>query len=651
MKKNYPYLNQAYIDTTFGDGGIVINKLPLTSQVATSVAVQQDGKIIVGGYRGVDQGADDWFILLRLNTNGTLDNTFGTGGIVAHHVRNDNDLLNSIAIQPDGKIIAAGSSWYNGNSDACLVRYNSDGSLDNSFGDNGVVITVLSVDQDVIRSIALQNDDKIVAAGFNKGHGFIARYNINGSLDSTFGLGGIAPSPHNDYDFFYAVQIQTDGKIIAGGPAFGDGIILARYNESGSIDTTFGDIGYITTQISTYTGASSLILQNDGKILVGGSTGPEEYVYDIILLRYNEDGNLDQTFGTNGYTITEIDSSTSFISSISLQNDGKIVAGGGAWSNTYSDFALARYTSDGILDTTFGTNGINLTSIHPTENRVERINSIVLQSDGKIVAAGLSFYGADNGNLVVARYEGGSKTLANFYLSWLDARSGNGNNIYAQKLNGNGIAQWTPNGNFVSDKPVLNPGLNSHQLLFNGSDFLSVFEGTGGIYGQSISEDGSLNWGSDGVHISTIQSPLNVVNSGNSANQSGAILTFSGAGAPTGTQSNIYAKRVNPDGSLGVITSLQEENDLELNSYTLYQNYPNPFNPSTIIRYSIPIAGLVTLTVYNILGEQVKTLINQEMPAGNHSVQFNASRLASGIYLYRIQFGSFVQTKKMILLK
>ena len=94
-----------------------------------------------------------------------------------------------------------------------------------------------------------------------------------------------------------------------------------------------------------------------------------------------------------------------------------------------------------------------------------------------------------------------------------------------------------------------------------------------------------------------------------------------------------------------------EEEILSVTDYELLQNYPNPFNPTTTIKYSIPIAGLVTLTVYNILGEQVKTLINQVMPAGNHSVQFNASSLASGIYLYRIQFGSFVQTKKMILLK
>jgi hypothetical protein len=88
-----------------------------------------------------------------------------------------------------------------------------------------------------------------------------------------------------------------------------------------------------------------------------------------------------------------------------------------------------------------------------------------------------------------------------------------------------------------------------------------------------------------------------------------------------------------------------------ITGYQLNQNYPNPFNPSTTIKYSIPIAGLVTLTVFNILGEQVKTLINQEMPAGNYTVQFNASSLASGIYLYRIQAGSFVQTKKMILLR
>jgi uncharacterized delta-60 repeat protein len=633
------------IDTTFGESGIVIYNLPSTYQSGHSVAIQTDGKIVIGGTRWVNQYADSWFLLLRLNTDGTLDNTFGNGGIVAHQVRNDNDDITSITIQPDGKIIAAGSSWYNGNSDVCLVRYNSDGTFDTTFGNSGVVITKLSEGFDAILSIALQSNGKIVAAGSNDDHGFVARYNADGKPDSTFGLGGISPSPHSYFDQFNAVQIKTDGKIIVGGFIFSDGgIIIARYNESGSIDTTFGNGGYAVTQINANDYATCLILQDNGKILVGGGSGPEDFVSDIILLRYDEDGNLDLTFGTNGYTITEIDSSKSFIQSFSLQNDGKIVAGGGAWSTTYDDFALARYTSDGILDTTFGRNGIELTSIDTSGT--DRINSIALQNDNKIITTGFS-----RGSLVVARYEGGSKIIGNYYLSWLDARSGTGNNIYSQKLDNNGEAKWNPNGNFVSDKPVLHASLNTHQLLFNGREFLSVFQGNGGSYAQSISENGSLNWGSDGVQISAIQSPLKVVNSGNTSNQSGAILTFSGLGNPTGTGINVYAKRINPDGSLGVITSLQNENDLQLNSYTLFQNYPNPFNPSTTIQYAISSPQFVTLKVFDLLGREVATLVNEEKPAGTYEIEFNASTLASGIYFYRLQTDGFVGTKKMILLR
>ncbi|MDP2366420.1 MAG: T9SS type A sorting domain-containing protein, partial [Ignavibacteria bacterium] len=415
-----------------------------------------------------------------------------------------------------------------------------------------------------------------------------------------------------------------------------------------------GNGGYAVTQINANDYATSLILQDNGKILVGGGSGPEDFVSDIILLRYEEDGNLDLTFGTNGYTISKIDSSKSFIQSIFLQHDGKIVAGGGAWSTTYSDFALARYTSDGILDTTFGRNGIILTSIDTSGNPTERINSIALHTDGKIVAAGYSGYAADRGSLVVARYDGGTKIISNYYLSWLDARSGTGNNIYSQKLDNGGEAKWTPNGNFVSDKPVLQASLNSHQLLFNGREFLSVFQGNGGIYAQSISENGSLNWGNDGVHVSEISAPLTVVKSGNTANQSGAILTFSGTGNPIGTGSNVYAKRINPDGSLGVITSLQEENDLQLNAYSLYQNYPNPFNPSTKIRYTIPNGvevSIVQLKVYDVLGNEVATLLNEEKAAGSYEVSFSASNLASGIYFYRLTAGNFIETKKMILIK
>ena len=637
------------IDTTFGDGGIVINKLPGINQLARSVAIQPDGKIVVGGERIVNIG-EDWIVLLRLNVDGTLDNSFGTDGIVAYHILNRDALLYSIVIQPDGKIIAAGGILVDGGWDSYLLRYNSDGTLDNSFGESGVVITKLNQQTDLIHSIVLQGDGKIVAAVDNAGHGLIARYNTNGSLDSAFGVGGIAPSPYNDYDLFNAVQIQIDGKIIAGGSMYDDGVILVRYNESGSIDTSFGDDGYVVTSINSSGTAKSLILQDDGKILAGGGVNFNSHL-SCLLLRYDSNGNLDQTFGTNGYTITEIDTTDSYIYSIIMQNDGKIIAGGYSRVNEYPDFMLSRFTSNGILDTAFGVNGINITPIDTNEIIVEKISSIALQSDGKIVAAGFSSYTLERGSLVVVRYEGGSKILANFYLSWLDVRSSAGNNIYAQKLNSSGIAQWTANGNFVSDKPVLNPGLNSHQLLFNGTEFLSFFQGTGGIYGQSISENGSLNWGIDGVQISTVQSPLNVVNSGNTSNQSGAILTFSGVGAPTGTQSNIYAKRINPDGSLGVITSLQEENDLQLNSYTLFQNYPNPFNPSTTIQYAISSPQFVTLKVFDLLGREVATLVNEEKPAGTYEVSFRAANLASGIYFYRLQAGNFVETRKMILLR
>jgi uncharacterized delta-60 repeat protein len=654
------------IDSTFGQGGIVQTVIGNDDTYLEDLAVQPDGKIIAAGYYdNIVLGNQD-YCLSRYNTDGTLDNTFGVNGIVTIAPSSNSEQLYEVKIQPDGKIIVTGTNRAIAAQGAfCLIRLNFDGTLDTSFGNNGLVTTRVDSTTSDAYSALLQNDGKIVIGGaHNLGLNskmMLIRYNSNGSLDTSFGNDGIVTTLITYHDVCYSLVQQQDGKIIAlnGGDGSIEDIILVRYNYDGTIDSTFGNNGILITDLGAQEDVYSVKLQNDGKIIVNGRTGYPN-MGDFLLIRYNSEGSFDSTFGSNGvltysYTVNSNEGGAS----VALQDDGKIVVTG---TTNYQEITsvILRFNSDGTLDNTFGIDGVVTVSEEVNYGRGVR-----LQNDGKILVIGITVLNNDFA-FFISRYYGGEKVIPNFYLSWLDARGGANHNIYAQKLNSNGVAQWTPNGNFVSDKPVLNPGLNSHQLLYNGTEFLSVFEGTGGIYGQSISEDGSLNWGNDGVQISEIQSPINVVNSGNSANQSGAILTFSGVGAPTGTQSNIYAKRINPDGSLGVITSLQEENDLELNSHTLYQNYPNPFNPSTIIRYSIPnvisTEGRnlkVSLKVYDILGNEIARLVDEYKPAGSYEVSFNAANLASGIYFYRLQAdypstGSgqgFVETKKMILLK
>lgn len=658
------------IDSTFGQDGIVKTVIGNTHTSLGDLVVQSDGKIIAVGGNG-EATVDVNYALARYNANGTLDNTFGVNGIVTISPSSNDEELFAVTIQPDGKIVAAGTNRSIAGQGAFgLIRLNSSGTLDTSFGNNGLVATWVDSTSSDAYSVLLQDDGKIVAGGFHilaigPTHVMmLIRYNSNGSLDNSFGNEGIVITPILPYgNSCLSLVQQEDGKIIALNTGTDD-VVLVRYNYDGTLDSTFGNNGIITTNVGAIEDVYSLTLQNDGKILVAGRTGNSSE-WDFLIIRYNIDGSFDNSFGSNGVlTYSYAATSKEGTASLAIQNDGKIVVTG---SSAYPGITsvILRFNSDGTLDDTFGADGIVTVSEEVTYGRGIRLqgNDRILTCGNSIVDGNFSFF--------ISRYYGGEKVIPNYYLSWLDARSGTGNNIYSQKLDNSGEAKWTPNGNFVSDKPVLQASLNSHQLLFNGREFLSVFQGNGGTYAQLISENGSLNWGNDGVHISEVSAPLNVVKSGNTANQSGAILTFSGTGNPIGTGSNVYAKRINPDGSLGVITSLQEENDLQLNTYTLYQNYPNPFNPSTKIRFVIPNEvgnvrdfssqaprndnTLVTLKVYDVLGNEVATLLNEEKAAGSYEVSFSASSatggLASGIYFYRLQAGNFIETKKMILIK
>ena len=629
------------IDSSFGQAGIVIT--PTYSTFISDLAIQPDGKIISAG-SFQNSGYRD-YAFARYNTDGTLDNTFGTDGIAIVAPSPNHDELNAIRIQPDGKIIAAGyEETIFAKPGFCLVRLNSNGTLDASFGNGGIVTTSIDSNSCRAKSVLVQNDGKILAAGTISNDAIqfrflLTRYNPDGSLDISFGNDGIVIT-FNDNAFCYGIAMQQDGKIIAIGElneVFNDDAILVRYNTDGTLDNSFGNNGILITDLGGHESIFDVIVQNDGKILVSGTAGSVGDG-DFLIMRYNSDGSFDNTFGSNGvvtysYTTTSDDG----IANITLQNDGKIiVTGNTSWFGIAGVFL--RYNSNGTMDSTFGTNGIVTI---PEENY--SLGQVRLQNDGKILLSGAY-------NFTVSRYYGGEKVISNYYLSWLDVRSNQ--SIYAQKLNNNGIPQWTQNGNLVSDKPnFFTTNLNTHQLLFNGKDFFSVFEGNDGIYAQSISKDGLLNWGNDAVYVSQQLAPIQVVGSGNSGLESGAILTFSSSGNPAGTGSNVYAKRINTDGTLGGIISSISGDNLAPTDFVLYQNYPNPFNPSTKISWQSPVSSHQTIKIYDVLGKEIATLVDEYKPAGSYEIDFNASGLSSGIYFYRIQAGNFIETKKMILLR
>ena len=259
------------LDTTFDTDGVVTTTIGSGNDEANAIVLQADGKIVAAG-------SNYDFALARYNTNGSLDTTFDIDGVVTTNIGSSVDIIYDIALQPDGKIVAAGFA-NNGISDnIALARYNTNGSLDTTFDTDGVVTTTLIASSSDANAIALQSDGKIVVAGIAYGPSsfVLARYNTNGSLDTTFDTDGVVITDigSND-DIAYTIALQTDGKIVVAGYA-SVSFALARYNTNGSLDTTFNTDGVVTTAIGSIAEVHSMILQQDNKIVVAG------YVYNGI---------------------------------------------------------------------------------------------------------------------------------------------------------------------------------------------------------------------------------------------------------------------------------------------------------------------------------------------------------------------------------
>ena len=410
---------------TFINGGKSNNK----DDRATSVALQSDGKIVVAG-RSEDDSYYYAFALTRFNRDGSLDSAFGNSGskrtlISAGDI---DDEANSIAVQSDGKIVAAGDlTDALGHIAFALARYDTAGNLDTTFGTHGTIknnINGGNSKSDYAYSVALQSDGKIVAAGrsgdASSNYAFaLARYNTDGSIDNAFGTNGTVRKyingGSNDGDGAGTVVLQSDGKIVSAGysaTSIGLAFALARFKTDGSADSTFGTNG--TTVNNIYGGGhsedaiNSVALQSDQKIIAAGqSMDSSGYYRGCALARYNTDGSLDNTFGTSGTVRNYIsggNSSNDLACSVVLQSDGKIVTAGWSEDPVGNAFFIARYTTDGNLDSSFNTTGTIRNHISGGSNYYDGANSAVIQTDGKIVAAGWDEDIMSGDAFAVARY-------------------------------------------------------------------------------------------------------------------------------------------------------------------------------------------------------------------------------------------------------
>jgi uncharacterized delta-60 repeat protein len=379
------------LDFTFNGTGKATADMG-TNEYSRAMVIQPDGKIVLAGYAS---GANNDVALARFNANGTLDTTFnGTGKIKADY--GGDEVIYGAAIQTDGKIIISG--YYN--NDFMVLRYATNAFSDTSFGGTGKITTDFSGGSDVGRQVAVQSDGKIVVVGSaNNGANYdfaLARYTTNGVLDTAFnGTGKVTTPIGSGDDQAYSLKVQSDGKIVVAGRSHNGSnydFALARYTTNGVLDTTFNGTGKVTTGVgNTDDIAQSVALQSDGKIVVAGGVYNGSN-WDIGLVRYTTNGILDTTFNTAGKVVTTIGNSDDFGYSVAVQTDGKIVVAGDSYNGNNFDFAVARYNSDGSLDTSFG--GAGTLSI-PIGSSDDHSYSVALQSDGKIVVSGDYFNGTN----------------------------------------------------------------------------------------------------------------------------------------------------------------------------------------------------------------------------------------------------------------
>ncbi len=330
------------LDTSFGINGIAVQEHLINYNRGSDIALQPDGRIVaVGEAYSYFSGPHPVFIVQRFHANGSPDESFGTGGIV--YTETSGGAL-SVAVQPDGKIVVVGGGL-------TVARYNTDGSLDASFGSAGVVITAVGNDP-YFEKVILQADGKIVAVGSTKTgndprSAALVRYNTDGSLDQGFGNGGMVI--HEGGGSSSGSVLQPDGKIIAAdtlatGATYATSIV--RYNPNGAIDTSFATNGVLI--LEDFSGAD-IALQPDGRIVVfGRSLGTAAIPGAVALARLDPNGTFDAGFGNNGRIATPIGKhpDTAAVDG-TVQPDGKILLFGVSFNSTYdSDIALVRYLGE-----------------------------------------------------------------------------------------------------------------------------------------------------------------------------------------------------------------------------------------------------------------------------------------------------------------
>lgn len=576
------------LDTSFGSAGKLTTSFSDLGQrgIATALAVQPDGKIIAAGYSFFSStGSPQSMAVVRYTSNGTLDNSFDGDGRAFIDLAASGSRANAVALQADGKIVLGGllRESVGTVSDFALARLNADGTLDNSFDGDGKLTTDFSGTTTNVIGLGLQADGKIVAAG-NSIQGTsrdiaMARYNADGSLDTSFDGDGKLTTDIGD-DLVGGMRIQSDGKIMVCGQSIPPSNLLiafmsVRYNSDGSLDTGYNGTGKVTTEIpDRVSRANAVFIRTDNKVVLAGHTN-NFTVSDFAVLRYQSNGQPDTTFDGDGVAVVEPGNSADWLQEMAVQPDGKIVAAGYSYSASQQNMTVARFLPNGALDTNFGTQG-SATYMIPGFDTYA--NEVIVQPDGKILVSVGSYF---LGKFYTLRYNPDGTPDASFGTNGVAAPDVGlqGDNAAAMALQPDGkiviagtsndtpsvgfltLMRMNPNGtldNTFASSGFIRFGYTTHQnsitsmtlqsdgkILIAGDDSTSGSEGffvgrftSAGGFDNSFGESGAA-YAAFGLnaHVSTVavQRDGKIVLVGHNGSLNGAIARFNTGGSPDAT--------------------------------------------------------------------------------------------------------------------
>lgn len=392
------------LDPTFGTNGVVITDV--VNEWGEAIAIQPDGKIVVAGEINTGTATNKDILLVRYESDGSIDTTFGTDGMVSTDINQSVDSTTAIFIQSDGKIVVSGHTPVNTPpySSGFLLRYDSEGNLDDAFGANGMVTCACEFLNDVFA----QSDGKLIATGGNR----IMRFESTGVPDNGFGTAGVVElATGGEMLSLSELILQADGKILVGGTKsytatepFDVNFLLARIESDGTTDIAFGSAGIAEWDFNGYYDwLNALAILSDGKIIAGGQGNPGTGSSELTLARYTTDGSLDPTFDSGGFVHLSDDPNSVFITDIAPLADGRLLALTRiSYESSFMTYRLARFEADGQLDTTFGNQGF----VDPPSTPFAERNAwaMAMQPDHKAVLAG----GYESGvysDVLVARYK------------------------------------------------------------------------------------------------------------------------------------------------------------------------------------------------------------------------------------------------------